>query len=273
MALRTPPSWLQNGSHPAENDRLTTQAIWRTTGVVNSTDMAVSASSPAAMSVSVSSGWAAIVGTYQANMGTYMAYNDAASTLTVTTADPTNPRIDLVVATVSDAFYTGTTNTVAFNVIAGTPASSPTVPATPINSIALAKIAVGAAVGSIINANITDLRVLATTPFQENLLTVNAQTGTSYTLAATDASNLVTASNASAIAVTIPTNAAVPFAVGTQITIAQYGAGQVTISGAGGVTVVSTGATASAPALRTRYATATVIQTSANNWLVVGDIA
>jgi hypothetical protein len=34
MALRTPPSWLQNGSHPAENDRLTAQAIYSTTGVI-----------------------------------------------------------------------------------------------------------------------------------------------------------------------------------------------------------------------------------------------
>jgi hypothetical protein len=34
MALRTPPSWLQNGSHPAENDRLTaTQALWAASGV------------------------------------------------------------------------------------------------------------------------------------------------------------------------------------------------------------------------------------------------
>ena len=69
MTLRTPPSWLQNGSHPAENDRLTTQAIWKTTGIINATDLAITANSPVGMSVLAASGWAAIVGTTQANMG------------------------------------------------------------------------------------------------------------------------------------------------------------------------------------------------------------
>ncbi len=94
MALRTPPSWLQNGSHPAENDRLTTQALWATTGIINSTSLAVTANSPVGMSVRVASGWAAIVGTTQANMGTYVGYNDAQVTLTITAADVTNPRIE-----------------------------------------------------------------------------------------------------------------------------------------------------------------------------------
>jgi hypothetical protein len=72
MTLRTPPSWLQNGSHPAENDRLSTQALWATTGIIKDTSLAVTENSPAGMSVRVASGWAAIVGTTQANMGTYV---------------------------------------------------------------------------------------------------------------------------------------------------------------------------------------------------------
>jgi hypothetical protein len=161
MALRTPPSWLQNGSHPAENDRLTTQAIWASSGVARTNDLLVSASSPAAMTVSVAAGWAAILGTYQSNMGAYVAYNDAAATATITTADPTNPRIDLVCITVSDAAYTGALNTVAINVVAGTPAGSPVVPSTPTNSIALARVAVAAAATTITSGNITDVRVRA----------------------------------------------------------------------------------------------------------------
>jgi len=163
MALRTPPSWLQNGSHPAENDRLTMQSIWKTSGIINSTDLAVTQNSPAGMSVLVASGWAAILGTTQSNMGVYMAYNDATTTLTVSTANPSNPRIDIVVVTVNDAYYTGSLNNVAFQVIAGTPASSPVAPSTPANSILLATIAVGAAVTSITNSNITDNRVKTTT--------------------------------------------------------------------------------------------------------------
>jgi hypothetical protein len=176
MALRTPPSWLQNGSHPAENDRLTTQTIWKTTGIVNATDLAVTANSPAGMTVLIASGWAAIVGTYQANMGTYMIYNDASVTATITTANPSNPRIDLVVATVSDAYYSGSLNQVAFSVIAGTPAATPVAPTAPVNSISLAQVYVGAAVTSISSANITDLRTLATSPIAATISLSNVET-------------------------------------------------------------------------------------------------
>jgi hypothetical protein len=178
MALRTPPSWLQNGSHPAENDRLTMQAIFATTGIIGSSSLAVSANSPAGMSVRVAAGWAAIIGTTQANMGVYTVYNDALTTLTITTADPSNPRIDRVVATVQDAYYTGAYNDVIFQVIAGTPAGSPVAPATPANSISLATVAVGAAVTQINSGNITDTRVETTTNLPTGDITgVTAGTG------------------------------------------------------------------------------------------------
>jgi hypothetical protein len=163
MTLRTPPSWLQNGSHPAENDRLTTQALWATTGIIKSTSLAVTQNSPAGMSVLVSSGWAAIVGTTQSNMGTYVGYNDATVVLSLTTANPTNPRIDRVCLTVNDAYYTGALNNAVLQVVAGTPAGSPVAPALPANSISLATVAVGAGVTSITTANITDTRTVTTT--------------------------------------------------------------------------------------------------------------
>lgn len=167
MALRTPPSWMQNGSHPAENDRLTQQALFNTTGVIGltaaATSLQVTQNSPAGMSVIVKSGYAAIVGNYQSNMGVYTAYNDADTVATVTTANVSNPRIDRICITVSDAYYTGSLNTVAINVVAGTPAASPTAPATPTNSISLATVLVGAGVTSILTANITDTRTETTT--------------------------------------------------------------------------------------------------------------
>jgi hypothetical protein len=163
MALRTPPSWLQNGSHPAENDRLQMQGIFNTTGIIGPTSLQVTQNATPGMSVYVASGWAAIVGNYQANMGVYTVYNDATTTLTVTAANPSNPRIDLVCVTIQDAFYTGTSNTTLFQVIAGTPAVSPVAPTVPTNSIALGYIAVAAGATQILNANITDARVLTTT--------------------------------------------------------------------------------------------------------------
>lgn len=163
MALRTPPSWLQQSSHPAENDRLTMQAIFNTTGIIGASSLAVTAQGSPNMTVNVATGWGAVVGTTQSNMGVYTFYNDATTVLTITTADPTNPRIDRIVATISDAYYSGSTNNVAFQVLAGTPAGSPTAPATPANSISLATIAVAAGATSITSGNITDTRVATTT--------------------------------------------------------------------------------------------------------------
>jgi hypothetical protein len=177
MTLRTPPSWLQNGSHPAENDRLSTQALYATTGIIGSSSLAVTQNSPAGMSVRVASGWAAVIGTTQANMGAYTVFNDAQDVLTITTANPTNPRIDLVCATVRDAYYTGAFNDVILQVVAGTPAGSPVAPTLPANSISLATIAVGAAVTSIVTANITDTRVAVTSNL--NISALPSQTGNS----------------------------------------------------------------------------------------------
>jgi hypothetical protein len=163
MALRTPPSWLQNGSHPAENDRLSTQALYATTGIVGSTSLAPIQHSTPNMSIDLGIGWAAIVGTTQANMGVYVGYNDALLNAPISTAPGANSRIDLVCLTVNDAFYTGVLNNLVLNVVVGTVAVSPTVPATPANSIALAQVLVGTSVASIVTANITDVRVNTTT--------------------------------------------------------------------------------------------------------------
>jgi hypothetical protein len=106
-------------------------------------------------------------------------------------------------------------------------------------------------------------------------LSLNAQTGTTYTFALTDNGKLVTASNGSAQTYSIPTNATTAFPTGTQINIIQIESGQVTIQAAssGTTTVASTGATATAPKLRAQYSSATLIKASTDLWYVVGDIA
>lgn len=100
--------------------------------------------------------------------------------------------------------------------------------------------------------------------------TINAQTGTTYTLVATDANKLVQLNNASAITLTIPPSV---FSVGQSVDLYQLGAGQVTFAQGSGVTIRSTGATSTAPKLRVQYSAATVICVASNDFLVVGDLA
>ena len=99
-------------------------------------------------------------------------------------------------------------------------------------------------------------------------LTLNAQTGTTYTLVLTDNGRLVTLSNAAAITLTVPTNASVAYATGAVINIQQIGAGQVTVAGAAGVTVTGTGTK-----LRTQYSAAALVKTGTDSWTLIGDLS
>jgi len=108
-----------------------------------------------------------------------------------------------------------------------------------------------------------------TTPTQR--LALNAQTGTTYTLVAADASyKLVTASNAAAITVTVPPSI---FTTGDVVNLQQIGAGQVTFAQGAGVTITSTGATATAPKLRAQYSACSIICTASNTFTVIGDLS
>lgn len=104
----------------------------------------------------------------------------------------------------------------------------------------------------------------------DTTLSFNAQTGTTYTLVASDSAKLVTLSNASGITLTVPPSV---FSTGNQINIQAIGAGQVTLAQGSGVTITSTGATSSAPKLRVQYSAATIICTGSNTFTVIGDLA
>jgi hypothetical protein len=104
-----------------------------------------------------------------------------------------------------------------------------------------------------------------------NTVTFNAQTGTTYTLVVADAAGkLVTLSNAGSITLTVPPSI---FATGNTINIQQIGVGQVTLAQGAGVTITSTGATASAPKLRSTYSAASIVCTGSNTFTVIGDIS
>lgn len=105
---------------------------------------------------------------------------------------------------------------------------------------------------------------------------INTQTGTTYTTVLSDAAALITLNNGSAITLSIPTNASVAYAVGTQINVAWItGAGQPTISAAtpATTTILSTGSTSTAPKLRVVNSVATCIKIATDTWLVTGDLA
>lgn len=104
----------------------------------------------------------------------------------------------------------------------------------------------------------------------DTTLSFNAQTGTTYTLVIGDLGKWVTASNASAITVTVPPSV---FSTGNIVNLQQIGAGQVTFAQGSGVTITSTGATSTAPKLRAQYSACTIICTGSNIFTIVGDLA
>lgn len=110
------------------------------------------------MSVDIAAGFCSVFGDETNVQGLYCCVNDAVVNKSIAAADPTNPRRDLVVARVRDAFYSGSTNAWDLFVVTGTPAASPADPAVPNNCLTLARVAVATSASSITNANITDLR-------------------------------------------------------------------------------------------------------------------
>ena len=173
MTMRTPPLWLQGGSHTAENDRLGTTATMGLSGVNDALtflpnaagttctgDLAVTATG-SGLGVSVAAGGAFVLGTSTSTQGTYFAYNDAAVTLTLGTAPVSNTRIDVIVLRINDAAYAGLTNSATLEVVAGTAAASPVAPTIPVSSLALCQILVGTGATTLSNSVITDRRTRA----------------------------------------------------------------------------------------------------------------
>jgi len=100
--------------------------------------------------------------------------------------------------------------------------------------------------------------------------TINTQVGTSYTLQLTDAGNIIDFNSASAVTVTVPTNASIAFPVGAQIDLMQAGAGKVTLSPAGGVNIQSVAGNKS---LASQYAAATLVKVATDVWRLFGNLA
>ena len=172
-------------------------------------------------------------------------------------------------------FFRNNASPVASFGFSGSTSGTTTVQATAIagtNTLTLPAVSNDTLVGKATTDTLTNKTLtspIITTPTQR--LTLNAQTGTTYTLVAADASyKLVTCSNAAAITVTVPPSI---FTAGDVINLQQIGAGQVTFAQGAGVTITSTGATSSAPKLRAQESACSVICTASNTFTVIGDLA
>lgn len=108
------------------------------------------------MSFTLNAGTVWVQGTAAANAGMYTATLDTTTTLIVPNGDPTNPRIDSVIAVLSDVGSSSSTD--LFKILPGTPAGSPVAPTLPANAVRLANIAVAASASVLSAGNFTDLR-------------------------------------------------------------------------------------------------------------------
>lgn len=95
----------------------------------------------------------------------------------------------------------------------------------------------------------------------------NMTTGSTLSLT-THKNYVIEANSSSAFTITVPTNAAQAFPVGTVFTIIRVGTGEITIAGDTGVTVNnSVGAR-----LRVQWSTATLRKRATDTWLLSGDL-
>lgn len=99
-----------------------------------------------------------------------------------------------------------------------------------------------------------------------NILT-NAQTGTSYTLAASDSGRIIEMNNANPNLVIVPLNSTVPFPIGTKIDIVQTGAGATSASFVSGVTLNSD---TNKRTVNVQWAAVSLVKRGTDTWLLLG---
>lgn len=98
--------------------------------------------------------------------------------------------------------------------------------------------------------------------------TINAQTGTTYTITGTDANNIVTLNNADPITVTLPQDLDLDFDIGKKIDFIVLGLGMATFQAGTGATL----RTATTAVTKGQYAFVTVIKIASNTWLIKGEL-
>lgn len=92
-----------------------------------------------------------------------------------------------------------------------------------------------------------------------------------HVLEISDAGRTIDMDSANANTVTIPTNASVPFLIGTQIAFIQTGPGQTSFAAANGVTTTILSKNSNKK-IASRYSPATLIKKDTDTWILIGDL-
>jgi hypothetical protein len=98
---------------------------------------------------------------------------------------------------------------------------------------------------------------------------VTTQAGTAYTAVAGDANSYIRFTNGGTITFTIPPNSSVAYAIGTEITFEQAGAGLLSVAAGAGVTINSR---AGDLTLAGQYAVAAMKKVGTDTWTLTGDL-
>ena len=97
--------------------------------------------------------------------------------------------------------------------------------------------------------------------------TVRTQSGTSYTLALTDAGDYIQTTSTTAVTITVPLQSSVAWAADTEIYFEQNNTGQITIAGASGVTINSSETLKTAG----RYSVIALKRVASDTWTLTGE--
>ncbi len=121
----------------------------------------------------------------------------------------------------------------------------------------------------VLTGNMTSEDIISgdTTVEDDTLFALRSESTTARTLAASDAKKYIRCSNSAAVSVTVPPDASVPYAVGTEIILEQSGIGQVTVVAGSGVTI----RTSLTLKTRAQYSSLTLKKVAVNEWVAGGD--
>ena len=123
--------------------------------------------------------------------------------------------------------------------------------------------------GQVLSTNGTGGLSWATASGGTSYSTVRTQSGTTYTLALTDAGDYIQTTSTTAVTITVPLQSSVAWVADTEIYFEQNNTGQITIAGASGVTVNSSETLKSFA----RYSVLALKRVASDTWTLTGERA